>query len=149
SVQTPVGYRCRECVYQQQDVFFTATQSDSLVAFGVSVALSFVLGAILSQLGLFIALILSIPAGGAISEIVLRATKNRRARNTWILVASGIVVGSLIGILIFNSNVRVAIEVAAGFYSPDASGLDPQAQAIMDYMTEQVGQVLLTPILYI
>jgi len=40
-VRTPVGYRCRQCVNQQQAVFFTATQTDYLIAAAVSFGLAF------------------------------------------------------------------------------------------------------------
>src|SRR5262249_15598115 len=69
AVRTPVGYRCRECVYQQQDAFFTATQTDTLIALAVSFAMGIPIGYILSQV-LFLGIILSIPAGGLIGEVV-------------------------------------------------------------------------------
>ena len=32
AVQTPVGYRCKECVREQQDVYYNGTTSDNLIA---------------------------------------------------------------------------------------------------------------------
>jgi len=95
AVRTPVGYRCRECVYQQQDAFFTATQADILIAGAISFGLGLPIGFLLPKI-LLVALILSIPAGSLIAEGVRRATGNRRGRNTWIVVAAGIIVSALI-----------------------------------------------------
>src|SRR3954464_12894718 len=66
AVRTPVGYRCKECVHQQQDSFFTATQGDYLiagaVAFGLGLPAAFILSRVLGFLLLII--LLSFPAGG-------------------------------------------------------------------------------------
>ena len=42
AVKTPVGYRCRECVRGQQDVFFTASNRDYVIAGVVSFVISMV-----------------------------------------------------------------------------------------------------------
>ena len=41
AVRTPVGYRCKECVREQQDKFFDAQMIDYLIAAGVSLVASF------------------------------------------------------------------------------------------------------------
>ena len=97
AVRTPVGYRCRECVYQQQDAFFTATNTDFMVAMAVSFAIGFAAGFILSQM-LFLAAIFSLPAGALIGEVVVRANGRRRGRNTWVAVSIGIVVAVVIAV---------------------------------------------------
>ena len=40
AVLTPVGYRCRECVRQQEDKFFNATQSDYVIITAICAALA-------------------------------------------------------------------------------------------------------------
>src|SRR5438105_15886696 len=71
AVRTPVGYRCKECVHQQQDSFFTATQADYLiagaVAFGLGLPVAFILSRVLAFL--LIQILLSFPAGSLIADI--------------------------------------------------------------------------------
>src|SRR3954469_16162273 len=64
AVRTPVGYRCKQCVHQQQDVYFTANSRDYVIAAVVSAVLSVPISFILMQLGLFLIIILGLPAGG-------------------------------------------------------------------------------------
>jgi hypothetical protein len=90
-----VGYRCRQCVNQQQDVFFTATQTDYLITAGVSFGLG-IPAAFLTRFGLFLVIILSLVAGGLIAEAVFRATGKRRGRYTWMVAAGGIVLSALV-----------------------------------------------------
>ena len=40
--RTPVGYRCKECVRGQQDVFFTATPVDYVMSAVISLPLAFI-----------------------------------------------------------------------------------------------------------
>jgi hypothetical protein len=61
AVRTPVGYRCKGCVKEQQDIFFTATPVDYVVAAAPI-------------------------AGGIIAEGVFRTTGKRRGRYIWIVV---------------------------------------------------------------
>ncbi len=95
SVLTPVGYRCKQCVHQQQDAYFTATQVDYLVAAAASFVLSLPISYIVPRLFLFGVIILSLPAGGLIAEIVFRATGRRRGRYVWVAVTAGIVAGAI------------------------------------------------------
>lgn len=87
AVKVPVGYRCRQCVYEQQGVFYKATQRDDLIAAGVALALGLPAGYILPRLGLFIIIIFAIPAGALIGDLVFRACGKRRSRYTWLIVA--------------------------------------------------------------
>src|SRR5579859_4435315 len=79
AVRTPVGYRCKNCVYQQQNVFFTVKPLDYLITAAVGALLGGVIGLVLSQL-LLLALILGLPAGGLIAEVAFRLTGKRRGR---------------------------------------------------------------------
>lgn len=113
AVQTPVGYRCRECARRQQDKFFTASRRDDLVVFGICAGLTALAGAIMSALGswLLIALIVGFPLGGAISEAALRATGRRRGKNTVWYGIVGAVLGGVVGAV-----VQVYIEFS-GYYA--------------------------------
>src|SRR5512136_190041 len=85
AVRTPVGYRCKSCVKEQQDVFFTATSTDYTIAAVVSLVLSTVAAFIVPALG-FIAIFAGPIAGTVIAEGVWRATGRRRGRYIWMVV---------------------------------------------------------------
>ena len=96
AVQTPVGFRCPDCVRVQQAVFYTATPLDYAIAAVVGLVASTVAGFIMGRLGIFLALILGGVAGGAIAEIVRWATRRRRGRWIWLVVGGSIVAGALV-----------------------------------------------------
>src|SRR5258708_28060392 len=77
AVRTPVGYRCKQCVHQQQDVYFTATTRDYLIAAAVATVLSVPGGFILMQLVLFLIIILGLPAGRLVRFVALAANHQR------------------------------------------------------------------------
>lgn len=90
----PTGYRCPECVSQQQQTFETALWHDYLIAATVSAVLSGIGSVIASILGFFI-LFVAPMAGGIIVEVVFRAVRKRRSRYMPWVVVGGIVAGSL------------------------------------------------------
>jgi hypothetical protein len=96
AVLTPVGYRCKECVREQQDRFFDAQMLDYFLACGISLAMSFFAAAILARIGWFIiAFFLSPAAGTVIGSVIWQMTKKRRGRYTAYVVGIGTVVGAL------------------------------------------------------
>ncbi len=99
AVQTPVGYRCRECVRGIQDKYFNASANDDLIAAGVSAGLTGLGAAIIAWigLGLLFALLLALPVGGGVSEAVVRATGKRRSRNMAYFALGGALAGGLVG----------------------------------------------------
>lgn len=99
AVLTPVGYRCKECVKGIQDNYYTATQADYTLIFGVCAALTAVAAGIVAAIGLplLFALILGLPLGGAIAEAGLRRTSRRRGRQSATIAAAGTVVGGIVG----------------------------------------------------
>ena len=108
AVQTPVGYRCRECVHQQQNVYFNAAGADNLVAFGVGLVVAAIAAPIVGMLiggfgflGFIIAFIAGSGAGSALAQIIRRAVGRRRGRYLPIFALVGIVLGVLIGNFIF------------------------------------------------
>ncbi|MAS36936.1 MAG: hypothetical protein CL610_23230 [Anaerolineaceae bacterium] len=97
AVQTPVGYRCRECVRQHEDKFFNGTMADYLIVFAVAAVvtgLGYVGLRLIGGFLLFI-IILSIPVGGAVGELALRLTGRRRGRYSGYVAAAGAIVGAL------------------------------------------------------
>jgi uncharacterized protein YqgC (DUF456 family) len=95
AVHTPVGYRCKECIRGQQDVFYTAGTSHQVAGSVVALVLGLLMGlaaffaAQLSWLAIFIGPV----AGGIVGEAIFRASGRKRARRfDWIgsgLVALG------------------------------------------------------------
>jgi hypothetical protein len=110
-----VGYRCKECVREQQDVYYNAKPGDNLIALGVAFGVTVVatplvaLGFRLSWIFSFIiALAVGGAAGAALAGIIRKAVGRRRGRNMrWFALAGiigGVLVGSLIAIAILGIN---------------------------------------------
>ena len=79
AVQTPVGYRCRECVGQQQAVYFTGGAVDYVIGGAIALVLGGVASYLMTLLGAwFIALILGPAVGIGIAELVRLAVRRRR-----------------------------------------------------------------------
>ncbi len=97
AVQTPVGYRCTECVRQVEDTFFTGTNVDYIIAFGVSLVMS-AIGAFATGFIPFwlAAIFIGIMVGGFIGEVVMRATGKRRGRYTAQFATGGALLGTVI-----------------------------------------------------
>jgi MFS family permease len=102
AVRTPVGYRCRECVREQQQVFETASAVDHVVAFVIPAAAGFVttwfvafFGIFGPFLGVFIAFVVGPAIGVGVAEIVRRAIRKHRGRYLPAAAAAGVVIGSL------------------------------------------------------
>ena len=101
AVQTPVGYRCKECVGQQQAVFYTGGALDYVIAGAISLVLGGIASYLMTLLGAwFFALILGPAVGIGIAELVRLAVRRRRSRYLWIVVAAAMVVGSLPALLL-------------------------------------------------
>ena len=109
AVQTPVGYRCTECIHQQQNVYFNAGSNDNFVALGVGFVVSAIaapiMGMLLSGLGLYFGLIIAFVAGsgagGLLAKIIRWAVGRRRGRHIPTFALAGIIGGVLIGSLVF------------------------------------------------
>ncbi|MCP4536953.1 MAG: hypothetical protein GY832_07380 [Chloroflexi bacterium] len=95
AVQTPVGYRCRDCINVQQKVFYADFRpADYVIAAIVTLPLALIAGWILPRLGWY-TIILGPITGGGIAEVARWAIRRRRGRHTWIVVCACIVVGAL------------------------------------------------------
>jgi len=91
AVQTPVGYRCRDCVRGQQAAFETTRTMDYPAAAIVS-AIGTALGAgLLGNLGLW-GFLLAPVVGGGIAEVVRWAVGRRRSRylGRWAIVGGAL-----------------------------------------------------------
>lgn len=102
AVRTPTGYRCKECVRGQQQIFNTAQWYDYVLGFVTAGILSFLasllVGLISGIAGLFawIIIIVATPtAGMVIAEAVRLVTRKHRARSLFITVIVAVVLGGL------------------------------------------------------
>lgn len=98
AVRTPVGYRCRECISNQQAVFYSATSLDYVIAALVAGILGGLGAFLVGLVGFFwyIAIIGSPVVGAIIADMAHRAVGRRRGKYTWLVVAGSIVVGALL-----------------------------------------------------
>lgn len=94
AIQTPTGYRCSDCVRQQQKVFDTSQPQDYILGFIIAAALG-LLGSWLTTLIGFFTLLLAPTAGVGIAEAVRLVTNKRRSKRLFRLVGLGIILGSL------------------------------------------------------
>lgn len=106
AVQTPVGFRCRECVRTQQNVYFNAAPGDNLIALGVAFAVAAVatpiVGFFLAIAGWFsflIAILAGSAAGSMLAQLIRQAVSRRRGRNLRWFALAGILLGMVVGSL--------------------------------------------------
>lgn len=134
AVSTPVGYRCKQCVRQHDDKFFTAGQNDYVVIAAVCAIASGIVAAIVQQFGIPILFLIfvAIPAGGGIAELALRLTKRRRGRQSAVIAAASVVVGGLVGSLA---------------YLVTLFGEIPPVEIMFQYLTRNYGPLVLIGII--
>jgi hypothetical protein len=103
AVQTPVGYRCKQCVGQQRAVYYTGGASDYLIGGLIAAILGGLASLVVSMLGgvWFFGLILGPTVGIAIAEVVRWAVRRRRSQRLWLVVGGGILLGSLPALILF------------------------------------------------
>ncbi|MGQ9489892.1 MAG: B-box zinc finger protein [Anaerolineae bacterium] len=108
AVLTEVGYRCRECVREQQAAYYNGQAYDLPLVGGVSLLLGAATGALaysfLDLLGFFsfiVAILVGPAAGSAVVEAVRQAVRRRRSPHMKLVTAVAFVVGVLVaGLLI-------------------------------------------------
>jgi hypothetical protein len=94
AVLTPVGYRCKECVRGQQQVFETVLWYDYAVAAVIAAVLGGLAGALLVNLSWFTIFLAPI-AGAGIAEVVRFAVRRRRGRYLPLVAAGAYLAGCL------------------------------------------------------
>jgi len=109
AIRTPVGYRCPDCVREQQDKFYTATSSDiikgSVVAFiggllaGLAIFLLVIFLGSFLFIGFLAAFFIGPALGGAVAEVVRRSMGKRHARHFPLIGVVVMIVGMLILLL--------------------------------------------------
>lgn len=100
---TATGYRCPDCIKEQQKVFVTAEWYDYLTGFGTSAFLSWIaslLFGLVSGFGgfylIFFIVALGAGAGSLIAEAVRFVIRKRRAKSLFITATAGVVVGGIL-----------------------------------------------------
>jgi uncharacterized membrane protein len=99
AVLTPTGYRCKECVRNQQKTFNTAEWYDYVIAIPIAAILAFIGSRISSYIGFFTIFVAPI-AGMIIAEAVRAVTRKHRSKALFMATAVAAAVGSLIPILL-------------------------------------------------
>jgi hypothetical protein len=105
---TDVGYRCKDCIREQQGVYFNAELRDYFVVAIVSFVLAAIAAPILEVLlgivGLFFGIILAVLAGPAVggvaATIIRRSVGRRRGRYMGVVAVVAIILGIAIGALV-------------------------------------------------
>jgi hypothetical protein len=116
-VLTPVGYRCKDCVRVQQQVFYAGFRPiHYLVAAAVALPLALVAGWLIPSLGWY-AVVLGPLVGMGIAQVAHWAIRRRRGQYTWLVVCACIVVGALPRLLLsLFSLVRLVANPAGPTY---------------------------------
>jgi hypothetical protein len=122
-----VGYRCPECIREHEDIFYTATAVDYIIAAIIAFPLGFIAGYLawlFTSIGFFgFFLIFLAPAVGTfLARIIIKAVGRRRGRWLPYLVASAIVVPGLLFLLASVINFRLFGIILMGIYVVAASG---------------------------
>ena len=106
AISTPTGYRCKECVRNQQKKFDTAEWNDYVFGFLVAGVLSLV-GSLLISLvggigfiGWFLVVISAPTAGAIIAETVRRVIRGHRAKSLFFTILIAVILGALPMVLI-------------------------------------------------
>jgi hypothetical protein len=102
AVSTPVGYRCRECVGQQQAAYYSGGVADYIIGGLIAMVLGGVASVLMTMMGgaWFLSLILGPAIGIGIAELVRLAVRRRRSRYLWSVVAGGIIAGAVPALLL-------------------------------------------------
>lgn len=103
AVQTPTGYRCPECVRNQQKIFDTSKPLDYALGFVIALFLSTIGSFIVRNIGFFTILLAPV-AGVVIAEAVRFVIKKRRSDRLFKVVTVAIILGGLPLILLIGIN---------------------------------------------
>jgi hypothetical protein len=122
AVQTPTGYRCRECVRGQQRTFDTSKPQDyvfgALVAGVLGLAGSFLAG----FLGIFTLFVAPV-VGAIIAEAVRFVVRRRRSKLLFQVATGAAVIGALAGVLSASGRGGLSLLWGALFAALMASSL--------------------------
>ena len=99
AVQTPTGYRCKECIREQQKVFDTSEPKDYIIGAVISAVLA-VIGSYAEDMiplsSFIISVIVGIVFGILISTAVRKAVSGRRSRKLNIIIVAAAAVSVIL-----------------------------------------------------
>ena len=98
AVRTPVGYRCKGCVKEQQDIFYNATPLDYVLTAVITCPIAFIAAFIVPRLSIF-AIFVGPFVGIIIAEAIRLATGKRRGRYMWLVALVCLIGVTLIPLL--------------------------------------------------
>lgn len=101
--RTPVGFRCPDCIREQENKFYTGTNLDYIIAVAIALPLSFIVAALFTFLlgnlwfiwSLIIGFVAAPAAAGFIAEAVRWGVKRRRSRYLGWVVAVCLILATL------------------------------------------------------
>jgi DNA-directed RNA polymerase subunit RPC12/RpoP len=114
AIQTPTGYRCSDCVRQQQKNFDTSQPLDYVLGVVTAASLSFIGSWLTSIIGFF-TILLAPAAGIGIAEAVRFITKKRRGKRLFRWISAGIILGGLP--LVAITLIRLILFLSAGSFN--------------------------------
>ncbi len=117
AVRTPVGYRCKDCVKEQQDIFYNATPLDYVLTAVIACPIAFIAALIVPRLSIF-AIFVGPFVGIIIAEAIRLATSKRRGRYMWIVALA-----CLIGVTLIPLWPTITFVLGGGLeFAPQESG---------------------------
>ncbi len=126
AVRTPVGFRCPDCIREQEDKYFTGGNTDYVIAAVIALPLSLVVAglftSILGGFGFFTLIIgffVAPAAAGAIAEAVRWGVGRRRSRYLRHVVIGSLILGTAPFIILALINAFLG----GGFFGLIAPGL--------------------------
>lgn len=106
AIKSPIGYRCPECVKNQQKIFDTAAWPDFVLGAGTAAILSGIASILISLVGSigffgwFLVIAAAPTAGMLIAEGTRFVIHKHRSRDLFITIAVAVVVGAIPAILL-------------------------------------------------
>lgn len=122
--RTPVGYRCPECIREQEDAYYNAIPLDYLITVLIALPLSIIAGYIAPLIGFFV-IFLAAGVGTLIGRLVLWAIGRRRGRWIPLMVGVLVVIGAAVPYLLalLDGTILLSIRLLwTGVYIVMASG---------------------------
>ncbi|MCI0399023.1 MAG: hypothetical protein L0332_25585 [Chloroflexi bacterium] len=92
---TPVGYRCKTCIREQEEVFFSAGILQYVIAAAATLPMALIGGALAGLVG-FLSFFVAAAVGSVIGRVIFRLVGRRRGRWLPHLVAAVVVIGGLL-----------------------------------------------------
>jgi hypothetical protein len=115
AVLTETGYRCTECVRNQQKIFNTATWIDYILAIGIAVILAYIGSLLTSRIGFFTIFVAPI-AGIVIAEAIRFVIRRRRSKRLFQATAAATAIGGLLPILSVVALTGLTVGLVGLFY---------------------------------